>query len=193
MLSDIALMRVVPGMTVVVPADAASTKELLKQSVGRYGPIYIRLVRGAPPVLYEDGIELEIGKAITVVEGSDVTLAGAGVPLNFAVQASKKLEERDIETDIIDLHTIKPMDKPAVLDSARKTGAIVTVEEHNILGGLGGAVAEILSENYPIPLKRVGVNDMFGESSRNLQSLYEKHNLTTEAIVDAVMDVMERK
>lgn len=193
MLSDIAITRVIPGMTVVVPADASSTKVLLKESVRRYGPVYLRLVRGAPPVLYQDDIELEIGEANIVREGSDVTIAGAGVPLSFALEASRKLKEMGIDTDILDLHTVKPMDTKALLDSARKTGAIITVEEHNILGGLGGSVAEVLSENYPIPLKRVGVNDMFGESSRNLQSLYDKHNLTTDAVVEAVLDVMERK
>jgi transketolase len=144
-------------------------------------------------VLYSDDPYLQIGKINTLREGSDITIAGAGVPLSFAVEAARLLKERQIDVNILDLHTIKPMDEEALIKSARKTGAVVTVEEHNIIGGVGGAVAEVLSENYPVPLKRVGVNDLFGESSRNLQSLYEKHNLTPEAIEKAVIEVMERK
>jgi transketolase len=193
MLSDLALMRVIPNMTVEVPADAPSTKVLLNQSVSHFGPVYLRLVRGSSPVLYSDEPDLQIGKINTVREGSDITIAGAGVPLTFAVEAAKLLKERQIEANILDLHTIKPIDEAALIKSVHKTGAIVTVEEHNIIGGVGGAVAEVLGENYPVPLKRVGVNDLFGESSRNLQSLYEKHNLTPEAIEKAVIDVMEKK
>jgi transketolase len=192
-ISDIALMRVLPNMRVVVPADASaaatSTKSLLRSN----GPSYLRLVRGAVPVVYPDNYELNIGKAEIIKEGSDVTIVATGHMVSVSIGAADTLKERGISAKVIDMHTIKPLDKEALTLAAHETGAIVTVEEHNIIGGLGGAVAEYLSEENPVPVLKIGIRDRFGQSSRSYHALLEEYGLTSETVVKAAESLQNRR
>ena len=182
MLEDIALMRVLPNMTVICPSDAISTKKLIKMAAKEHGPYYIRLGRPGVPVIYDDNDDIQIGKAKLLKEGNDITIIACGHQVAAALEASEKLSDEGISSDVIDLHTIKPLDEKLILESAKKTGAVVTCEEHSIIGGLGGAVAEYLAENYPVPIKKVGVNDTFGESGTG-EELLKKYGLTSQDIV----------
>jgi len=134
-----------------------------------------------------------IGRAETIAEGSDVAVIAAGNMVHVALQAAESLRGDGVEAKVVDMHTVKPLDRLAVIESAKETGAVVTVEEHSVLGGLGGAVSEVLSENYPTPLRRVGVMDRFGMSSRNYQRLLERYGLTPEAVAEAAKQVLEAK
>ena len=192
-IADIAAVRVIPHFSVVVPADAPSTGCLTGEMIDRRGPVYLRLSRGATPTVYPDDVELSIGRAETIAEGSDVTVIAAGNMVHVALQAAESLREEKVEAKVVDMHTVKPLDQSAVIESAKETGAVVTVEEHSVLGGLGGAVSEILSENYPTPLRSVGVMDRFGTSSRNYQRLLERYGLTPEAVAEAAKKVLEAK
>jgi transketolase len=192
-IADIAAVRVIPCISVVVPADAAAAGCLTGEMIDRRGPVYMRLSRGATPVVYPDDVELRIGRAETLSEGSDVAVIATGNMVHVALQAAESLREEGVEAKVVDMHTVKPLDASAVIESAEETGAVVTVEEHSVLGGLGGAVSEVLSENYPTPLRRVGVMDRFGTSSRNYQRLLERYGLTPAAVVEAASKVLEAK
>lgn len=188
MLQDVAIMRSLPHMTVVEPADAIELSQAIPAVVTHPGPVYFRMVRGdlgGPcPRVSPDGYEFRIGQATLLREGKDITLIGSGLMVSRCVQAAETLAREGISADIINVSTLKPLDDRLILERARRTGAVVTAENHTILGGLGGAVAELLGEACPIPIRRVGVRDRFGESAP-LQDLLPHYGLTAEAVVDA--------
>lgn len=192
-IEDIALMRVIPNMTVLCPADAVETRHAIITAHKTEGPFYIRLARLATPILFdEDTYKFELGKGVTVREGSDVTILATGLMVSEAVKAVDILKEEGISARLINIHTIKPIDKDIIIKAARETGAIVTCEEHNIIGGFGSAVAEVLVQNYPVPLRMVGVQDKFGKSGKPAD-LMEMFGLTAKDIVANVKDVIKTK
>jgi len=192
-LEDIACMRAIPNMTVIVPADGVETKMAI-HAIAKYdGPVYVRLGRSAVPTINDkDTYKFEIGKGSLLKPGTDVTIIATGIMVSEAVEASKELESKGISVRVINMHTIKPIDKDIIIKAAEETGAIVTAEEHNIIGGLGSAVAEVISENHPVLLKRVGTNDTFGESG-SPNDLLKKYGLTKEKIVEAVESILQKK
>ena len=180
-LEDVSNMRVLPNMKVVVPADAVQTKEVIKTIGGEMdGPVYVRLARAAFPVIYEE-CDFELGKAEVLREGDDVTLFAMGLMVANSLDAADILAEKGISAEVINVSTVKPLDTETILESVGKTGAAVTAEEHNIIGGLGSAVSEVVSEHNPVPVKRVGVEDTFGESGPAYE-LMEHFGLTPEDI-----------
>jgi transketolase len=179
---DVAAMRAIPHMQVVVPADAASTKVIIGLASKTPGPFYIRLSRPNVPNVYSSAPDLEIGRAKSLRGGSDISLIACGIMVSEALEAAEELSKEGISAAVIDSHTIKPIDAETILSVARKTGAIVTAEEQNILGGLGSAVAEIVTESYPVQVARIGVRDTFGESGEH-EELLTKYGLTSEEIV----------
>jgi len=189
---DIALMRVLPNMTVFVPADGPSTAAAVRAAVEINGPVYIRLGRSKVPVLYGDDLEFNPGKAVRLRSGKDATVIACGIMVSAALEAASHLEKEGISVGVMDMHTVKPLDVAAVIQAAKETGAVVTAEEHSIIGGLGGAVAEVLGESIPVPLMRVGIPDVFGESGKPGE-LLEKYGLSAAHIVTAVKDVLARK
>jgi len=189
---DLAIMRALPNMVVLNPADGNSTKALLKAAYEYDGPVYVRLGRAKVSQIYHENVSLQIGKANRLKDGGDVTIIATGIMVDQALLAREILANRDIEARVIDMHTIKPIDADAVILAAKDTGALVTVEEHSIIGGLGSAVAEVLSENFPVPLRRVGLKDVFGESGKP-EELLVKYGLTAEAIVAAALEAMTLK
>jgi transketolase len=191
-IEDIAIMRVLPNMTVIIPADGIETELAVKAAVAYKGPVYLRLGRLALPVLFDDSYKFEIGKANMVREGSDVTVIACGLMVGPALEAADKLAGENIGVRVINMHTIKPIDREAIEKAARETKAIVTAEEHNIIGGLGSAVAEVLTATVPVVQEMVGVKDTFGESGPPAE-LLEKYGLNANAIVEAVKKVILRK
>jgi transketolase len=181
---DVAAIRAIPHLRVVVPADANSTRVLVDRSWTTRGPFYVRLSRANVPEVYQSSPDLQIGKAGLLKEGSDVTIVACGVMVNEAVEAAKSLSKDGVSAEVIDSHTLKPFDTDTVLKSAKKTGRIVTAEEQNIVGGLGSAVAETVSDSHPVPVSRVGVRDTFGESGE-YKELMTKYGLTSQEIVRA--------
>lgn len=192
MLEDIALMRAVPNMTVIVPADGVETRQAVLAAAAYDGPVYIRLGRPKVPVLFGEDYEFEIGKGVVLRDGSDVTLVATGIMVSKAVEAAETLAAEGINAAVVNISTIKPLDDALLIAMAQKTGAVVTCEEHNIYGGLGSAVAEVLVENCPVPMTRVGVEDSFGESGLPDQ-LLEKYGLTVDNIVKKAKAVIARK
>ncbi|MEE8354266.1 MAG: transketolase family protein [Candidatus Bathyarchaeia archaeon] len=193
MYGDVALMRVIPHMRVVVPGDAPSAAAALRAALEYRGPVYLRLMRGSTPTVYGEDIEFEMGRANVLREGSDATVFANGIMLSQALTAAESLKEEGIDVRVVDMHTVKPLDAGAIKKAARETGAIVTAEEHSIIGGLGSAVAESLAETAPTPMERIGIRDRFGESSRSYTELLAHVGLTPEAIADAVRRVIERR
>lgn len=189
---DVAAMRAIPHMHVVVPADANSTRALINQSSKTTGPFYIRLSRANVPEVYPGNPHVEIGKTKVVREGSDIAIIACGVMVNEAMEAARSLSKEGISAEIIDSHTVKPLDQESILSAARKTGRIVTAEEQNILGGLGSAVTEAVSESYPVPVARIGVRDTFGESGE-FKELMTKYGLTSHDIVKASKKLVASK
>ncbi len=170
---DIALMRVIPGMVIINPADDIEAKAAVFAAGEYEGPVYMRFGRLAVPRIFDESYKFELGKAVTLREGSDVTIIATGLMVNEAIEAAKALADEGISAEVINIHTIKPLDKEAVIRSAAKTGAVVTAEEHSIIGGLGGAVAEALCESgKPVPVVRLGVNDVFGRSGPAVELLH---------------------
>lgn len=192
MLEDIALMRAVPNMTVIVPADGVETKQAVMAAAEHQGPVYIRLGRPKVPVLFGDDYKFEIGKGVVLREGTDVTLVGTGIMVSKAMEAADLLAADGISAAVVNISTIKPLDNGLITEMAQKTGAVVTCEEHNIYGGLGSAVAEVLVENCPVPMARVGVEDKFGESGLPDQ-LLEKYGLTAASIAEKAKAVVAKK
>jgi transketolase len=182
---DLAIMRTIPGMTVLCPSDGPSAKALIRQAVAMDGPCYIRLGRSAVPNVYAEDEELTIGKGVTLREGLAVTLAATGIMVDAALKAADILAGEGIDARVIDLHTIKPLDEDIVIKAAMETGGIVTCEEHSIIGGLGEAVAALLSEQCPTKMRRVGVNDEFGHSGP-AWPLLKQFGLCAEHIVEVV-------
>ena len=185
---DIALMRTIPGMTVVSPCDAVSTEKLMRQIVEMEGPAYVRLGRAAVPTFYDEGHELVLGKGSLLREGKDVTIIANGIMVAEAMEAALSLQEAVIDARVIDIHTIKPLDEEIIIKAAEETGRIVTAEEHSIIGGLGSAVAELLSRKHPVPIEMVGQLDTFGESG-SPKDLKIKYAMTAENIVAAVKSI----
>ncbi len=179
---DVAAMRAIPRMHVVVPADAPATKVLVSLALETPGPFYIRLSRPNVPNVYSSSPDLRIGRVKVLREGSDIALIACGIMVGETMEAAEALSKEGISATVIDSHTIKPLDAGVILNAAKKTGAIVTVEEQNILGGLGSAVAEVVSESYPVPVARVGVRDTFGESGEHAE-LMAKYGLSSKEIV----------
>ncbi|SHK05855.1 transketolase [Anaerobranca californiensis DSM 14826] len=191
-LEDIALMRAIPNMTVIVPADGPETEGAIKAAAEINGPVYIRLGRSAVPVINDENYNFQIGKGVTLKEGNDVTIVATGIMVSQSLAAAEMLEKEGISVEVINIHTIKPIDKELLVKSAEKTGAVVTAEEHNIFGGLGSAVCEVLAQHRPVPVEFVGVEDTFGESGTP-DALLQKYRLTPENIVEKVKKVMKRK
>jgi transketolase len=196
-IEDIAGMRAIPRMRVIVPADATSVKHLIRVLAYTSGPFYMRLARPSNEVVYSEqsnGDSFKIGKGIVLSEGSDATIIACGLLVGMAIEAAKALKERGISCRVVDMFSIKPLDKDLVSKCAKDTGVIVTAEEHNILGGLGSAVAESASESYPVPVQRVGVRDTFGESARDeeIDDLLAKYGLTSRDIVNSVFEARSK-
>ena len=183
---DFALMRTIPGMVVMVPSDDVEAEAMVRAAYAHEGPVYMRFSRLATPVFNNpETYKFEIGKAITMREGKDVAIIAAGLPLASAMEAAEKLAAEGIEARVIDMHTIKPLDEEAVLRAAKEIGKIVTVEEHSVIGGLGSAVAEVLAEQCPAKLKRVGIYDRYTESGP-AEALIHHYGLDGEGVYNAV-------
>jgi len=191
-LEDIGLMKMLPGMTVINPCDYNQTKAATMAIADYNGPVYLRFGRPSVPIFTDPDQPFEIGKAWMVNEGTDVSIIATGHLVWEAIQAGEKLAELGIDAEIINIHTIKPLDEEAILKSIRKTGCVVTAEEHNRIGGLGDSVAQVLAKNQPVPQEYVAVNDSFGESGTPAQ-LMEKYGLNADSIVAAVNRVIKRK
>lgn len=187
---DIALMREIPGMVVVNPADAVSAKKLLNEVVDTEGPAYVRLGRSGVPVIYDENSDIKVGTANTVREGSDVTIIATGIMVADAIEAAEELANEGVYARVIDMHTIKPIDETAIINAARENGPIVTAEEHSVIGGLGSAVAEVVVQKQPVKMAMVGQKDTFGESGKPAE-LREKYGLTKADIVKAVKEVLK--
>jgi transketolase len=182
-IEDMSLMRSIPNMVVLNPSDGVSTEAAIEAARDYYGPVYVRLGRLAVPEIYDAAtFKFEIGKGITLKEGTDLTLIATGLMVNEALMAAEILENEGVSARVIDMHTIKPIDAELIIKAAKETKAIITCEEHSIIGGLGSAVAEVLSENHPALLRRVGVMDTFGESGKP-DDLMKKYGLTADAII----------
>lgn len=190
---DIALMRTIPGMTIINPADDVETKACIKALLDYDGPAYVRLGRLAVPVINDnDDYKFEIGKGTQLVDGNDVTIIATGLMVAEALEANKILKAEGINARVINIHTIKPIDKDIILKAAKETKVLVTAEEHNIIGGLGSAVSEVVCEEYPVPVIKVGVNDEFGMSGPALE-LLKKYGLTADNIVKNVKKAIAMK
>ena len=192
MLEDIALMRAIPGMTVISPADAVSTNALVKLAAEMYGPVYLRLGRLDVPVIYDADTRFEIGKGVQLREGNDITIIATGFMVDPALKAAEMLKDGGVSARVIDIHTIKPIDKDIIIKAAKETGAILTCEEHNVFGGLGSAVSEVVVKNCPVPMDMVGLEDTFGESGKPYE-LVEKYGLTPENIYNKAKLLLSRK
>ena len=179
---DIATMRTIPGMTIINPADAVEARACVEAAINYYGPVYMRFGRLAIPTLYDAATyKFELGKGVMMSEGKDVSIIATGLMVHKALEAKELLKNEGIDAEVINIHTIKPLDRDMVIASAQKTGCVVTAEEHNIIGGLGSAVAETLCEACPVPMLRVGVEDQFGRSGK-VPPLLELYGLTAENI-----------
>jgi transketolase len=187
---DLALMRVIPNMTILVPADAIETRLAVRAAAAYKGPVYIRLGRLAIPVLFDRDYKFEIGKAHVLREGNDVALIGCGLMVEACLKAAEMLAEKNISATVINMSTIKPLDTEAIIKAARTCGKVVTAEEHSIIGGLGSAVAEVLAENCPVPLQRIGLPDVFGESGKPAE-LLAKYKMTAADIAEAAEKLVD--
>ncbi len=192
-LEDLALMREIPGMVVLNPADAVEAQELVQAAIDYVGPVYLRFGRAAVPVLEENrGEKAVIGKGKILSEGKDATVIATGYMVHLALEAKEMLAKEGISARVVNMHTIKPLDEALVLDCAQKTGAIVTAEEHSVIGGLGSAVCEAVCEEAPVPVLRVGVKDQFGHSGK-VAPLLELYGLTADAIAQKVKEAIAKK
>ncbi|MBQ7302597.1 MAG: transketolase family protein [Clostridia bacterium] len=189
---DIALMRTIPGMTIINPADAVEAKKAVLAALEMEGPCYLRFGRLAVPVVFDDDYTFKIGKGVELVGGTDVTVIATGLMVNEALIAAEQLKAEGISARIINMATIKPLDKEIVLKAAKETGCIVTAEEHSVIGGLGSAVAEVLSETTPVPVVRLGVNDTYGKSGPAVE-LLKLFKLSAEGIVEKVHEALALK
>ena len=188
---DLGIMRTIPGMTVIMPADYNSTRRLVRAAALHTGPVYLRLTRDPVPFIYGDREEFTIGKAKLVRPGNDVTLVAIGDLVSVALEAREQLLRRGVEAEVIDVHTLKPLDRDLIIESARKTRRVVTLEDHQINGGLGSAVAEVLGEDCPTPMRRIGLRDTFAESGE-YRLLLSKYGMDAEATLAAVQALLHR-
>jgi len=191
-IEDVALMREIPGMTVIVPADGNETRQAVLAAAAMEGPVYLRLGRMATPEVNGEDYHFEIGKGVLLRSGQDVVIFASGLMVSVALEAAEALKERGIEAAVANIHTIKPLDIEFVVRLAKECGAVVTAEDHSIIGGLGSAIAETLSENAPTPLRRVGIQDVMGESGSPAQ-LFEKYGLTAKDVAAAAEEAISCK
>ena len=191
-LEDLGIMRTLPNMIILNPADDIESKAAVEAAIKHQGPVYLRFGRLAVPVLYDDTYKFDIGKGVQLKEGSDVTLVATGLLVETALNAAELLKADGINARVINIHTIKPIDKEIITKASLETGAIVTCEEHNVIGGLGSAVAEVLCENAPCVMQRIGTQDVFGRSGKP-NELFEVYGLTAEAIRDAAKKAIALK
>ena len=189
---DIAIMRAIPKMKVIVPSDAVSTKGSVKAIASIPGPFYVRLTRSSTPIVYDSGFEYKFGEANVLRDGGDVAIVACGIMVPEALKAAESLKSKGVSASVVDLHTIKPIDVGTLEEVARRCGRMVTAEEHNVMGGMGSAVAEVLAERYPTLMKRVGVMDTFGESGDPAE-LLRKYGLTAQNIEQAAASLMQSK
>ncbi len=189
---DMGIMRTIPGMTVIMPADAVATMKIVKELAEHKGPAYLRLTKIPVPVIYDEKRDFQIGKAVELRDGGDLTIIAIGDMVARALEAADLLDSNGIRARVLDMHTLKPVDTAAVVKAAEDTGAIVTVEDHNILNGLGSAVAEVVVENKLVPVERIGLRDTFAESGA-YEELLDKYGLNTRHIVEAAHRLMGRK
>jgi transketolase len=190
---DIAVFRAMPNMTVVVPSDSIEAKKMIPLIAEHEGPVYIRISRAEMPVIFDESHRVEIGKGVVMRDGNDVTIIANGHLLSRSLEAADQLNSRGIKARVVNLHTVKPLDKPLLMKCARETGAVVTAEEHSVIGGLGSAVAEFLVGEIPVPIKMVGVADTFTESAKDLDPLLDKYGMSVENIVRAAQQAMKQK
>ena len=191
MLEDLALMRVLPNMTVLCPSDDVETKYLIEEISKIKGPVYVRLARLATPGIYEENQKFEIGKAIQIGEGTDATVFATGVVVPETIKAKELLEKEGINIRVVDMHTIKPIDKDIIIKSAKETKKLISIEDHSIIGGLGSAISEVLADEYPCKLIRMGIKDVFGQSG-NAVELLKYFGLTSDAIIKMVLGTKEK-
>ncbi|MBQ4118885.1 MAG: transketolase family protein [Clostridia bacterium] len=189
---DIALMRTIPGMTIINPADAVETKLAMEAALQHDGPVYLRFGRLPVPIVFDDDYKFEIGKGVELRAGNDVTIVASGLMVGEALKAHDLLKEKGVNARVINIATIKPLDKDIILKAAMETGAIVTAEEHTVIGGLGSAVAEFLTEEYPVPVLKLGVNDVFGHSGPAVK-LLDEFGLRAENIVEKALKAIDIK
>lgn len=194
-IEDIAIMRAIPNFRVFIPADTFAVSKLTRLMADEYGPFYMRMARSNTPVVHSESQDFQIGKGITIRDGSDCTIAACGITVRMALEAAESLQQEGISCRVLDIFSIKPIDADLLEKAARETGCIVTCEEHNILGGMGSAIAESVSERYPVRIKRIGAQDMFGESARDneIPLLLEKHGITSFNIAKQVKEIRSRK
>lgn len=191
-MEDIGVIRSIAGMVIFEPVDAVQLAKALPVIVDYDGPVYIRMFRKASPIIFKDDYEFDLFKADMISEGTDVTLFATGIMVNESLKAAEMLKAEGISAEIINIHTIKPIDREAVIKSAKKTGAVVSCENHNVIGGLRSAITEVLSEEYPVPVKAIGVQDHFGEVAK-MDYLKKKYNMTAEDIVKAAKEAIAMK
>lgn len=194
-IEDIAIMRVIPNFRVFIPADTFAVSKLTRLMANEYGPFYMRMARSNTPIVHSESQDFQIGKGITIRDGSDCTIAACGITVRMALEAAESLQQEGISCRVLDMFSIKPIDAELLEKAARETGGIVTCEDHNVIGGMGSAVAESVSERYPVPIKRIGAQDMFGESARDneIPLLLEKHGITSFNIAKQVKEIRSRK
>jgi transketolase len=191
-IADIAFMRALPNMTVISVADAVETAKATKAAAAYNGPVYLRLSRAEVPIIFDESYEFEIGKGVQLTEGNDVTIVATGYMVTKSLEAAELLKSKGIKARVVNIHTIKPIDKELLIKCAQETGAVVTAEEHNVYGGLGSAVSEVLIKEYPVPMEIIGVEDTFTESG-DYEELLEKYGLSVGNIVSKVEAVMKKK
>jgi len=191
-LEEIAIMRVLPNMKMIVPCDYYETKKAVLAMKDIDGPVYVRFGREKVPVLTDENTPFEIGKAYTVREGTDVSIMACGPMVAESLDAAEFLQEKGVSAEVINMHTIKPIDKDAILTSAAKTGCVVTAEEHQKAGGMGSAIMEVLAQNHPVPVEMVGIDDTFGESGKP-RELMEKYGITSKEVIEQALKVIIRK
>ena len=191
-ISDIALMRSLPNMTVISVCDAVETEKAVRAAAEYKGAVYLRLSRAPVATIFDESYDFQIGKGVQLTEGSDVTIIATGYMVQKSLEAAEKLKEKGIAARVVNIHTIKPIDSELILKCAKETGAIVTAEEHNVIGGLGSAVSEVLVKEYPVPMEFVGVEDKFAESG-DYEKLLEKYGLSAKNIISKVESVLSKK
>lgn len=194
-IEDIAIMRVIPNVNVLIPADTVTVSKLTWIISQIHGPFYMRMARSKTPLIHSESQEFEIGKGIVLQDGSDCTIAACGITVQMALDAAASLKQEGVSCRVLDMFSIKPIDSQLIEKAARETGGIVTCEEHNVLAGFGSAVSEVITETYPVPMRRIGVQDKFGESARDSEVplLLQKHGITSINIANSVKDIRSKK